>query len=180
MREIAKILIFIVSAMMGSCVEPLVLDPDIAGDIVAMEVEGQTRVPTVNPSTRTVNIEVGEGVDLAAVRVTRIEYVQTASGDIAAGSVLDLRTPLRTIVTTIAGYEWTITAAKHIVANRPLPGGSFDEWSSTGSRPTWNPWAEGGILGESRWWDTGNKGVTTIAPSNSTPTEPGERRYLHR
>ena len=179
MKAFFRLLVLVVAVVVAvdSCVEPLVLDPDITGDIVALEVEGQTRVPTINTSTRTVNIEVGEGVDLGAVRVTRLELVETAtSADIAVGSVLDLRTPLRVAVKTIAEYGWTITAARHVAAARPLPGGSFDEWSSTGTgtRPTWNPWPEGGILGESRWWDTGNSGVTILGNSNSTPTAPGE------
>ncbi|MDR2882810.1 MAG: PCMD domain-containing protein [Alistipes sp.] len=174
-------------AAVDSCIGPLVLDPDIAGEIVALEVEGQTRVPTVNASTRTVNIEVGEGVDLGAVRVTRLELVETATSvDIAVGSVLDLRTPLKVVVKTIAGYEWTITAARRIDTARPLPNGGFENWHranrlTSGGAPNpdgrvWNPWPEGGVLGDTRWWDTGNEGVTIMPtiPSISTPTDPGQ------
>ena len=178
MRNFVKILILVAVAATSSCVEPLTLEPDIAGDILALEVEGQTRVPTINTAARTINIEVGESVDLAAVRVTRIEYVQTGTGDIAVGSALDLRTPLKVTVTTVARYEWTITATKQAAGDvgRALPGGGFDEWSSvgTGARPILNPWAEGAVFGDTRWWDTGNEGVTTLKPSNTTPTEPGE------
>ncbi len=31
----------------------------------------------------------------------------------------------------------------------------------------WNPWPEGG----EQYWDTGNKGATTLGPSNSIPTD---------
>ncbi len=192
MKAFFRLLVLVVAVVaVDSCVEPLVLDPDIAGEIVAMEVEGQTRVPTVNIPARTVNIEVDEGVDLGAVRVTRIELVETATSDIAAGSTLDLRTPLRVKVKTIAEYEWTITAAKRPAGpaeQRALPDGGFENWHRANRRGAtgegapnpegrvWNPWIEGGVLGDTRWWDTGNEGVTLMPTLNSisTPTDPGQ------
>jgi hypothetical protein len=169
------LLIILAAVRMTSCIEPIELIPDIEGTITALEVEGQTRTPSINAATRTINIELGEGDDLASVKVTRIELIETATCDIAAGSVLDLTSPLNVTVTTVADYLWTITATKAQAGQRALPGGSFDEWNSVGStRLTWNPWPEGGIFGDSRWWDTGNSGVTTIRDSNTTPTEQGE------
>ncbi len=170
-RRIAAAFVAVIAV---SCIEPLTLTPDIVGEITALEVEGQTRTPSINTATRTVNIEMGEGADLSAVKVTRIELIETASCDVVAGSVLDLSTPLKVSVTTAARYEWTISATPAYTADRPLPGGDFEEWSTTGWRPTWNPWPEGAVWEKDRWWDTGNEGVTLLAPSNSVPTEPGE------
>lgn len=50
----------------------------------------------------------------------------------------------------------------------PLTNGSFDDWSSSpaSNGTLWQPWASGG----ESFWDTGNKGATTIADSNTTPT----------
>ena len=50
----------------------------------------------------------------------------------------------------------------------PLTNGGFDDWSSVavGKNTLWQPWAEGGTS----FWDTGNKGATTVGNSNSTPT----------
>lgn len=45
-----------------------------------------------------------------------------------------------------------------------LPNGSMDNWWLDGK--VYNPWAEG----SSPFWDTGNKGATTLGPSNSIPT----------
>ncbi len=45
-----------------------------------------------------------------------------------------------------------------------LTDGSFDNWHQDGK--LWNPWATGGTS----FWDTGNRGATTISDSNSTPT----------
>lgn len=49
-------------------------------------------------------------------------------------------------------------------AEIPLPNGSFDHWHQDGK--VWNPWA----TGETKFWDTGNKGATTVGESNTIPT----------
>lgn len=46
-----------------------------------------------------------------------------------------------------------------------MPNTNLDQWSQDGR--LWNPWAEG----ETPFWDTGNKGATTIGQSNSVPTD---------
>lgn len=46
-----------------------------------------------------------------------------------------------------------------------VPNASLDEWWLNGK--VWNPWEEGG----EQFWDTGNKGATTLGTSNSFPTD---------
>lgn len=46
----------------------------------------------------------------------------------------------------------------------PLTDASFDNWHQDGK--LWNPWTSGGTS----FWDTGNRGATTISDSNSVPT----------
>ena len=50
-------------------------------------------------------------------------------------------------------------------ATAELPNGSFDDWNKVGK--IWNPWAEG----SENFWDTGNKGATTLGDSNTQPTD---------
>lgn len=45
-----------------------------------------------------------------------------------------------------------------------LTDGSLDDWHSDGK--LYNPWATGGTA----FWDTGNRGATTVGNSNSVPT----------
>ena len=45
-----------------------------------------------------------------------------------------------------------------------LTDGTFDDWHLDGK--VWNPWPQGGVS----FWDTGNKGATTLGQSNSQPT----------
>ncbi len=46
-----------------------------------------------------------------------------------------------------------------------MPNSNFDNWWLDGK--VWNPWAEDGTP----FWDTGNKGATTLGQSNSGPTD---------
>jgi len=46
-----------------------------------------------------------------------------------------------------------------------VPNSDFDSWWLNGK--VWNPWAEGG----EQFWDSGNKGATTLGPSNCYPTD---------
>lgn len=46
-----------------------------------------------------------------------------------------------------------------------IPNSDFDHWWLDGK--VWCPWSEGGA----QYWDTGNKGATTLGPSNTTPTD---------
>lgn len=46
-----------------------------------------------------------------------------------------------------------------------VPNSGLDEWWLNGK--VWYPWAEG----DTQYWDTGNKGATTLGASNSMPTD---------
>lgn len=46
-----------------------------------------------------------------------------------------------------------------------VPNTTLDSWWLDGK--IWNPWPENG----EQYWDTGNKGATTLGPSNSVPTD---------
>lgn len=47
----------------------------------------------------------------------------------------------------------------------PLTDGGFDNWHQDGK--LWNPWTKNGTS----FWDTGNRGATTISDSNSIPSD---------
>lgn len=60
-----------------------------------------------------------------------------------------------------AGSPLTFTTGSAV----QVPNESLDDWWLDGK--VWDPWAEGG----EQYWDTGNKGATTIGSSNSVPTD---------
>lgn len=49
--------------------------------------------------------------------------------------------------------------------NVQVPNSDFENWWLDGK--VWCPWAEGGV----KYWDTGNKGATTLGASNTVPTD---------
>ena len=67
----------------------------------------------------------------------------------------------RAVSGDLTGNEITFTTG----SAAELPNGSFDDWNKVGK--VWNPWAEG----SENFWDTGNKGATTLGDSNTQPTD---------
>ncbi len=61
--------------------------------------------------------------------------------------------------------------------NLQLENTSFDDWHVVGSgnQALYNPWAESG----SCYWDTGNRGATTVGASNSTSGTENGRTYAN-
>lgn len=59
------------------------------------------------------------------------------------------------------GNEITVTTQ----ATEILPDGDFDQWWKDGK--VWSPWSEGGT----QFWDTGNKGATTLGEANVSPSD---------
>lgn len=73
-------------------------------------------------------------------------------------------------------YEYQVKSGQYsvdiqefsTVSEQDLPNGSFDEWSTDASNvKLYYPWANGGTS----FWDTGNRGATTVGNSNSIPTD---------
>lgn len=64
------------------------------------------------------------------------------------------------------GDEKVFTTEKVLKLRNP----SFDYWSTTGSEPKliYNPWDDT----EEQFWDTGNRGATTVGASNTVPAAP--------
>lgn len=67
----------------------------------------------------------------------------------------------RVSISGIAGEEQQFTTAPAT----QLTNGGLDDWHLVDK--LWNPWAQG----ETSYWDTGNKGATTVGSSNSVPTD---------
>lgn len=79
-------------------------------------------------------------------------------------------------LTPATKYHYRVTAGDAIVdvqefttvAIQQLPNAGFDEWSTDASNPKLlYPWADGATS----FWDTGNRGATTVGNSNSVPTD---------
>ncbi|MDO4180949.1 MAG: PCMD domain-containing protein [Bacteroidales bacterium] len=91
----------------------------------------------------------------SSVSVKGTSYTATLTG-LSAGTTYQYRVS----VDGNAAAEQSFSTAPALA----LENGSFDDWHQVDK--LWNPWAEGGTS----YWDTGNRGATTVGNSNSIPT----------
>lgn len=85
-------------------------------------------------------------------------------GTTLRGLESDTRYKVRSRSALVTGDELTFTTESKLY----IPNLNMEEWTQDGK--TWNPW--GGDV--SRFWDTGNSGVTIVTNSNTVPVDEPE------
>lgn len=111
-----------------------------------------------------------------------IEYKEASASSWHTVDAATITTTSTTYSATVGGlqpstdYQYRVKAGDSSVdaqnfttaSIQKLPNASFDDWSiDAGNSKLYYPWAEGGTS----FWDTGNRGATTVGNSNSIPTE---------
>lgn len=120
-----------------------------------------------------------------------VEYCEAGSGNwqVVPGEKVTVRTTSYEAVieglTPGKDYECRATAdgvasqvaSFHTADPAQLPNSSFDDWSTidVNGRDLYQPWK----AGDSPFWDTGNRGATTVGASNSTMGIEGSRTFAH-
>lgn len=112
----------------------------------------------------------------------KIEYRDASTTEWRTLPATEVKTTATTYTATIGGlrpstkYVCRVTAGDvqleqqefATVSLQQLPNASFDDWSTDASNSKlYCPWA----TGATSFWDTGNRGATTVGNSNSVPTE---------
>lgn len=117
---------------------------------------------------RELGTETWSSVPAAQIHVSGDEFVAEVTG-LAPGKTYEYRMKYGASASGIS----TFTTAPAL----QLPNSSFDEWSTsgTGTKTLFMPWAEG----ETGYWDTGNRGATTVGASNSTGVTEGDRTFAN-
>ena len=102
------------------------------------------------------------------IRKTPTTYEAEITG-LQPSTIYDYRVTAGTSATLVQSFT-TATAT-------PLENGSFDNWSisGTGTQAVYQPWGDG----QQSFWDTGNRGATTVGASNSTYVDEGGRRFAN-
>ena len=110
-----------------------------------------------------------------------VEYKEAASSVWQAVPETQITTSATTYTTTVEGlrpatkYLYRVSAGESSVeqqevstlALQELPNASFDDWHTDPSNSKlYCPWAQGGTS----FWDTGNRGATSVGDSNSKPS----------
>ncbi len=107
-------------------------------------------------------------LDANLVECSDVAYTATLK-PLEPGTTYECRVKANT--TTSSTLAFTTAEALQI------ENGSFDYWhvEGSGKQALYCPWLEGG----SSYWDTGNRGATTVGASNSTYGTEGSRTYAN-
>ena len=112
----------------------------------------------------------------------KVEYRDASTSEWRTLPASEVKTTATTYTATIGGlrpstkYACRVTAGDvqleqqefTTVSLQQIPNSSFDDWSTDASNSKlYCPWADGAIS----FWDTGNRGATTVGNSNSVPIE---------
>lgn len=89
----------------------------------------------------------------------------TVSGGSFTGRLVHLKANTDYVARAYSGDEYGAEIEFTTGSVLALPNGSLDDWHQVDK--VWNPWGDGG----SSFWDTGNKGATTLGQSNTYPTD---------
>lgn len=101
-----------------------------------------------------------------ATEWTRVpEEWLTVDGGSFHARIIHLQSLTDYVARAVSGEEYGAEIAFRTGAIIQPPNADFNNWWLNGK--VWNPWAEGG----DRYWDTGNKGATTLGASNTQPSD---------
>lgn len=89
----------------------------------------------------------------------------TQTGGMFTARLIHLEPMTSYVVRTYSGQDFGAEMKFTTGITQQVPNSSFSLWNLNGK--VWNPWGED----ETPWWDTGNKGATTLGTSNSYPTD---------
>lgn len=89
----------------------------------------------------------------------------TVSGGSFYARLINLESQTEYVVRATSDDENSVEESFVTEENVQLPNSDFTQWWKNGK--VWNPWAESG----ESFWDTGNRGSSTLGQSNTTPIE---------
>ena len=87
----------------------------------------------------------------------------TVSGGNFSARIINLLAESTYEVRAVSGEDVTLPETFNTMNIVQLPNSQFENWWMDGK--IWCPWVEG----EASFWGTGNKGATTLGPSNTSP-----------
>lgn len=89
----------------------------------------------------------------------------TADGGSFVGRLTGLQPTTSYVARAYSGADYGAEVSFTTQGTAQMPNSDFENWWLDGK--VWDPWAEGG----ERYWDTGNKGATTLGSSNTYPSD---------
>ena len=137
-----------------------------ASTVTTVRADGWTNVAWVYGEAqegRDNDIEYRKAADSEWIRVP--EQWMTYNGGSFHARILHLQSLTDYVARAVSGDEYGMEIEFTTGVDLQVPDCDFDNWWLDGK--VWCPWAQGGV----RYWDTGNKGATTLGSSNTYPIE---------
>ncbi|MCM1449829.1 MAG: PCMD domain-containing protein [Clostridiales bacterium] len=91
-------------------------------------------------------------------------WITTTGGSLTA-RLINLQPETEYAVRAYSDTEYSAEVVFTTGEEVQVPNHDFEFWWLDGK--VWNPWQQGGVS----YWDSGNKGATTLGPSNTVPTD---------
>lgn len=135
-------------------------------EVVTNRVDAWTKVAWVNGSAQVGNdngVEYRLATDTEWTKVPS-EWVTHNGGDFTA-RIIHLNPNTAYVARAYSGNKYGEEIEFTTGSEVQVPNSSFDSWWKDDK--VWNPWEQDGVS----YWDTGNKGATTLGQSNSVPSE---------
>ncbi|MBR8534380.1 PCMD domain-containing protein [Carboxylicivirga sediminis] len=112
--KLIKHCFFILITVLSACIENDIPYPTILGEFTSFEVEHQKGNSIINSKSQTVDIELEETGDLAAVKVLNYTITEDATINPEIAENIDLRDSAIYTISTYQDYVWTIKATQSI------------------------------------------------------------------
>ena len=145
-------------------------------NIIKITVEGQSGNAFIDNDSLIATVRVSENQDITQVKLLELEVSSLARVSPEEGAVVDFSDPVTFEVTAEDGSKanWLVTVEKQ--GSKPqLSNSDFNQWY-----PTSGGYMEPGADEATTLWATGNAGVVTLAPANTTPEDLGGGNFAAR
>ena len=160
----------------SSCMKSDTPTADVKGVFIEFEAEGQKKV-SIDAYDRTVVVDLLETADPKNVKVSKVVLPEQGVCDIAAGSVIDLSSPMKTTIKTYAEYEWTISSTQTISRVFEIADQVGTAWFEESSRSVFAYVPEGTDMSQitiekiKLGPGSASDGITTMTPDLNNLTE---------
>jgi hypothetical protein len=168
------IIAFYVSAVLAfqSCIKEDIFGLSSFKEIKAFELPGQAGATIINSTERTVEIPIGQGVDISQLKPLHIEISNLAKITPPQSLVQDFSLPVIYRVTAEDGSiaEWTVRVVP-ATPNPQLPNSDFNKWYAVGN------YMQPGESKETTVWGTANRAIAIAGSANTNPVDLGGGDY---
>lgn len=117
--------------------------------------------------------EPGDDIGIEYRRTNQTEWIKvpqewmTINGGSITARIIHLTPETEYAARTYSGEHYATELVFTTQSTAQMPNSSFTYWTESANKKYWDPWGEG----QEPYWDTGNKGASTLGTGNVEPTD---------